>query len=69
MTQEQELYVTDISHEAYELASRCWLLPNQARCHVVVRTDNNNTPFYVVIVNTPEAMDRARTVRRAMFSS
>jgi hypothetical protein len=64
-----ELYVTTVEQEAYDLAGQLIVPPNQVRSHVAHRTDKYGFDFYVVVVDAPEAMDRARVVRRKMFGS
>jgi hypothetical protein len=67
--QSTELYVTPVEHEAYDLAGQISLPPTQARSHVEERKDDNGTPLYVVMVDAPEAVERARAVMRRMLGS
>jgi hypothetical protein len=69
MPQKFELYVTTVEQEAYDLAGQLILPPHQVRSHVEHRTDKNGHPFYVVVVRSLEAWDRALAVRQRMFGS
>jgi hypothetical protein len=64
---EAEIYVTSVEQEAYDLGGQLALA--QVRSHVEPREDKNGQPFYVVMVEAPETMDRARAVRKKMFGS
>jgi hypothetical protein len=62
-----QLYVTGVEQEAYNLAGQCLL------AQVRTRTDCHSTkygqPYWVVVMEAPEAYDRGRTVRQQMFGS
>lgn len=65
----RELYVTHVEQEAYDLGGQLCLPPNQIRNHVEPRQDVNGKPFWVVVVDAPEAWDRAVAFRRKVFGS
>ena len=67
MTQDIEVYVTTVEQEAYDLGGQLCLA--NVRSHVAPRTDKHGAPFYVVYCDAPEAIERARKVRRTMFGS
>jgi hypothetical protein len=62
-----EVYVTNVDQEAYDLSGQLALA--SVRSRVTVRRDKAGAVFYVVVVEAPEALDRARAVRRKMFGS
>jgi hypothetical protein len=65
---EAELYVTTVEQEAYDLGGQLALA--NVRSHVAEWvTDHGDRFYYVVMVDAPEAMDRARAVRKKMFGS
>lgn len=64
---EVELYVTEVEQEAYDLGGQLALA--QCRSHVSAGTTVTGTPYWVVVLDAPEAYDRARAVRRKMFGS
>jgi hypothetical protein len=66
---DREVYVTSDAIEASNLAGQLVLPPHQVRCHIDLRLDKHDCPFYVVVVEAAEAMERARAVRRRMFGS
>jgi hypothetical protein len=56
-----------VEQEAYDLGGQLCL--GQVRSHVEPRKDKNGKAFYVVVVDAPEALDRAQVIRRTMFGS
>lgn len=62
-----ELYVTQVEYEAYDLVGQLCLPPNQVRCHVEHRKTKRDNPFYVVVIESADTLDRARAVRDRMF--
>ncbi len=60
-----ELYVTEVEQESYNLGGQLALA--NCRSHVSCRTTDTGKPYWVVIVDAPEAYDRARKVRVQMF--
>jgi len=62
-----ELYVTHVEQEAYDLGGQLCVPPVQVRSHVEPRQDKNGVSFWVVVVDAPEAWDRAVACRDRMF--
>ncbi len=62
-----EIYVTDDESEALELSAQLVLPPTQARNHVEAH-EGARGKFWVVVLESSEAVDRARKVRNQMFA-
>lgn len=63
----RELYVTEAEQEAYDLGAQCAL--GNVRTHVEARMSQDGSPFYVVMVESLDAVERGRRVRRTLFGS
>jgi len=64
-----ELYTTHVEQEAYDLGGQLSLPPWQVRNHMEARQDKHGRPYWVVVVESAEAWDRAVACRRRMFGS
>jgi hypothetical protein len=65
VAQKNELYVTNVEQEAYDMGGQLTLA--QVRSHVSCRTTNAGSPYWVVIVDADEAWQRGLKIREQMF--
>jgi hypothetical protein len=63
----RDIYVTEIEQEAYDLGGQLALA--NVRNHVEPKADKYGKPYYVVVIESTDARERAVAVRRQMFGS